>query len=97
RTTSRPPSSKRYQCAIGPLAGDGSMQPSVREKIRDPELRGQLGEEGRSENILSYLLLETTRQLFMNPQSWTTYKMRNRTPPLLWSQDVSVSKVRIIR
>lgn len=67
------------------------------ERIRDPELRSQLADEGLSDEVVSKIFLETLRNFFMDENNFSTYVLRNRVPSLVWTDDESTSKVRIVR
>lgn len=67
------------------------------ERIRDPELRSQLADEGLSDDAVSKIYLELLRTFFLNANNFGTKVLRNRVPALVWSEDVSESAIRIVR
>jgi len=70
---------------------------SYDERIRDPELRSQLADEGLSDEAISKIFLDLIRTFFLSADNFTTKVMRSRDPALLWSDDVSESAIRIVR
>jgi len=71
--------------------------PPYDERIRDPNLVSTIADEGLSENLVSKILLECLRQMFLSSDNFATATMRNRQPSLIWSPDVALSRVRIVR
>jgi len=71
--------------------------PPFDERMRDYPNRGEALKEGLSEFLVSQILLETTRSLFLSADNFTTNFMRQRSPILRWDADPEESTVRIVR
>jgi hypothetical protein len=67
------------------------------ERIRDPLLTTRIASEGLSEDIVSIILLETMKGFFLSTANFTTWRMRHRTPPLLYTASEATTKIRIVR
>lgn len=56
-----------------------------------------MGGEPVTANLVSQMLLETTKQFFMNSDNFLLSNLRKRDPSLLWDADVTKTQVRILR
>jgi hypothetical protein len=70
---------------------------SYQPGLRDPNEHSAIASAGLTENTVGRIFLEEVKGLFMDPDGFQVYEMRNHNPTMRWDPDVSKSRVKIVR